>query len=62
MHESLNEFEFQPDQPADLGLLKNQCLNFFSVTIDSILSKLADNEEMHNILDEIEFRPDWTTE
>ena len=37
---------------------KNQCLGFVSVAIDPFLFKLADNEEMHNNLDEFEFRPD----
>ena len=36
---------------AALECLKNQCLQFFSVAIDQILFKLADKEEMHNILD-----------
>ena len=34
----------------------------FSVAIDPILFKLAGNEDMHNILDEFEFRPDRTTD
>ena len=34
----------------------------FSVAIDPILFKLAGNEDMHNISDEFEFRPDQTTE
>ena len=29
---------------------------------DQILFKLAGNEDMHNILDEFEFRPDLTTD
>ena len=33
----------------------------FSVAIDPILFKLAGNEDMHNICDEFEFRPDLTT-
>ena len=45
-----------------LGRLKNQCLHFFSVSIDPILSKLACDKDMHYILDEFEFRPDWTTD
>ena len=35
---------------------------FFSVAIDAILFKLAGNEDMLNILDEFEFRPDLTTD
>ena len=34
----------------------------FSVAIDPILFKLAGNEDMHNILDEFDFRPDLTTD
>ena len=33
---------------AVLECLKNQCLRFFSVAIDLIHFKLADNEDMHN--------------
>ena len=33
-----------------------------SVAVDPILFKLAGNEDMHNILDEFEFRPDLTTD
>ena len=38
------------------------CFLFFSVAIDPILFKPAGNEDMHNILDEFEFRPDRTTD
>ena len=47
---------------AVLEHLKKQCLAFVLVAIDLILFKLEDNEEMHNILDVFEFRPDWTTD
>ena len=47
---------------AALECLKNRCHHFFSVVIDPILFKLAGNEDMHNILDEFEFRPDQTTD
>ena len=47
---------------AALERLKNRCHHFFSVAIDPILFKLAGNEDMHNILDEFEFRPDQTTD
>ena len=47
---------------AALERLKNGCHHFFSVAIDLILFKLAGNEDMHNILDEFEFRPDRTTD
>ena len=47
---------------AVLERLKNRRHHFFSVAIDPILFKLAGNEDMHNILDEFEFRPDLTTD
>ena len=47
---------------AALERLKNRRHHFFSVAIDPILFKLAGNEDMHNILDEFEFRTDLTTE
>ena len=47
---------------AALERLKNQRHHFFSVAIDPILFKLAGIEDMHNILDEFEFRPDLTTD
>ena len=47
---------------AALERLKNQRQHFFSVAIDPILFKLTGNEDMHNILDEFEFRPDQTTD
>ena len=47
---------------AALERLKNRRHHFFSIAIDPILFKLADNEDMHNILDEFEFRPDQTTD
>ena len=42
--------------------LKNRRHHFFSIAIDPILFKLAGNEDMHNILDELEFQPDVTTD
>ena len=47
---------------AALQLLKHRRHHFFSVAIDPILYKLAGNEEMHNILNEFEFRPDLSTD
>ena len=47
---------------AALQRLKNLRHHFFSVAVDPILFKLAGNEDMHNILDEFEFRPDLTTD
>ena len=46
---------------AALQCLKNRRHHFFSVAIDPILFKLTGNEDMQNILDEFEFRPDLTT-
>ena len=46
---------------AALERLKNRRHHLFSVAIDPILLKLAGNEDMLNILDEFEFRPDRTT-
>ena len=45
-----------------LERLKYQRHDVFSVAIDPILFKLADNEDMHDSLDEFEFRPDLTTD
>ena len=38
------------------------CLHFFSVAFDPILFILAGNEDMHEISDEFELRPDLTTD
>ena len=61
---SLNLGQIPPltKELAALERLKNRRRHFFSVAIDPILFKLADNEDMRNILDEFEFRPDRTTE
>ena len=47
---------------AALESLKNRRHHFFSIAIDPILFKLTGNEDLHYILDELEFRPDWTTD
>ena len=47
---------------AALECLKNRCHHFFSIAIDPILFKLSSNEDMRNISDEFEFRPDQTTD
>ena len=47
---------------AALERLKNRRHHFFSVAIGPILFKLIGNEDMHNILDEFKFQPDWTTD
>ena len=52
-----------PGRATNLGNgLKNRSHHFFSVAIDPILFKLTGNEDMRNILDELEFRPDRTTD
>ena len=45
---------------AALEHLKNRRHHFFSIAIDFF--KIAGNEDIHNILDEFEFRPDMTTD
>ena len=47
---------------AALERLKNRCCYFFSVAIDKIHFKFVGNEDIHNISDEFEFRPDQTTD
>ena len=47
---------------AALERLKNRCYHFFSVAIDKIHFKFVGNEDIHNISDEFEFRPDRTTD
>ena len=55
---SLNWGQFPPltRELAALERLKNRRHHFFYVAIDPILFKLAGSEDMHNILDEFEFR------
>ena len=47
---------------AALECLKNLCHHVISVDIDPIFFKFADNQDMHNIMNEFEFPPDWTTD
>ena len=47
---------------AALERLKHRCHHVISVDIDPIVFKLAGNKDMHNIMDEFEFRPDRTTD
>ena len=47
---------------AALECLKNRCHHVISVDIDPIFFKLAGNKDMHNIMNEFEFRPDRTTD
>ena len=50
---------WQQKAPIDLG---KWCFHLFSVAFDPILFILAGNEDMHKISDEIQFRPDRTTD
>ena len=61
---SLNFGQIPPliTQLAALERLKNRCHHVISVDIDSIFFKLAGNKDMHNIMNEFEFRPDRTTD
>ena len=43
---------------AALERLKNRCHHVISVDVDPIFFKLAGNKDMHNIINEFEFRPD----
>ena len=47
---------------AALERLKNRCHHVISVDIDPIFFKLAGNKNMHNIMNEFEFRPERTTD
>ena len=61
---SLNFGQIPPltTELAALGRLKNRCHHVISVDIDPIFFKLAGNKNMHNIMNEFEFRPDLTTD
>ena len=54
-------FPWKQKAPIDLQWGK-RCLHLFLVVFDPILFILAGNEDMHKILDEVEFRPDRTTD
>ena len=45
---------------AALECLINQFHHVISVDTDPIFSKIAGNKDMHNIMNEFEFRPDQT--
>ena len=47
---------------AALERLNNRCHHVISVDIDPIFFKLAGNKDMHNIMNDFEFRPDRTTD
>ena len=59
---SLNFGQIPPltTELAALECLKNRCHHVISVDIDPIFFKLAGNKDMHNIMNEFEFRPDRT--
>ena len=61
---SLNFGQIPPliTELAALERLKNRCHHVISVDIDPIFFKLAGNKDMHNIMNEFEFRPDRTTD
>ena len=61
---SLNFGQIPPltTELAALERLKNRCHHVISVDIDLIFFKLAGNKDMHNIMDEFEFRPERTTD
>ena len=61
---SLNFGQIPPltTELASLERLKNRCHHVISVDIDPIFFKLAGNKDMHNIMNEFEFRPDRTTD
>ena len=61
---SLNFGQIPPlnTELAALKRLKNRCHHVISVDIDSIFFKLAGNKDMHNIMNEFEFRRDRTTD
>ena len=61
---SLNFGQIPPltTELAALERLKNWCRHLIYVDIDPIFFKLAGNKDMHNIMNEFEFRPDRTTD
>ena len=61
---SLNFGQIPPltTELAALERLKNRFHHVISVDIDPIFFKLAGNKDMHNIMNEFEFRPDRTTD
>ena len=61
---SLNFGQIPPltTELAVLECLKNRCHHVISVDIDPIFFKHAGNKDMHNIMNEFEFRPDRTTD
>ena len=69
MHESLDELKFRPDTTtnnrvicpwASEKLMYNVLSTLAPLIFDRIFFILAGNEDIHNILDEFEIRPDRT--
>ena len=61
---SLKFGQIQPlvSMVTDSVMMKKRCLHFFSAIFHLFLFILAGNDDMHESLDEFEFRPDWTTD
>ena len=61
---SLNFGQFPPltTELVALECLKNRCHHVISVDIKPIFFKLAGNKDMHNIMNEFEFRTGRTTD
>ena len=61
---SLKFGQIQPlvSMVPDRVIMKKPCLHFFSAVFHPFLFILAGNDDMHESLDEFEFRPDWTTD
>ena len=59
---SLNFGQIPPltTELAALERLKNRCHHVIFVDIDPLFFKLAGNKDMHNVMNEFEFRPDRT--
>ena len=67
IHESLDEFEIQPDPTAGfhgnrLGYDEKTVSPLFLGCFHQFIFTFAGNNDMHESLDEFEFRPDWTTD
>ena len=54
--------DFGQVPPLTMEHLKNRCHHVIFVDIDPNVFKLAGNKDMHNIMNEFEFRPDRTTD
>ena len=73
MHESWDEFEFQPDWTTDCGvscplhvwknphrlIMGKGCFHFFSAVLDRILFILAGNDNINESLGELRFGEIW---